>query len=70
MIKHEAICDKCGKIEQLKYNIEVNRCVDLPEKWEEIGVCPKYQLCAECAFELNRMKREAEHNFIKGDNKQ
>ena len=65
MIKHEVICDKCGKTEQLKFNNSVCEMIDLPDDWEKTGICPIYHICPKCALALNKIKQEAEYQFFK-----
>ena len=61
MIKHSCICDKCGKEEDM---IRVGEAYNLPIRWRQFGVCPKYDLCGECASTLECSINTYIYNFV------
>ena len=58
MIKHTAICDRCG------YEEDFRKDLDIPQRWELFGICPKYLLCPQCSCTLKSKESDLIYLFV------
>ena len=72
MIIHKAVCEKCGKEEDLKIidyatskvNGENYNLYDIPDGWKYFGICPKYLACPSCAAALSSLHDKQTYSFF------
>lgn len=72
MIIHKAVCEKCGKEEDLKIidyaTSKVNdnnyNLYDIPDGWKYFGICPKYLACPSCAATLSSLHDKKTYEFF------
>lgn len=63
MIKHICTCDRCGEEEDM---VRVGEAYNLPVRWRQFGVYPKYDLCGECASQLEQEIEMHIYRFANG----
>ena len=70
MVKHIAICDKCGKEKkmQVSWDSQMRENFDLPDGWEYYGVKDEYVFCPQCISDLQGKIESFIHDYVKGKN--